>query len=66
MCQILGIKRNSYYSYQKRKNSKPENDPEHDEIIEMVTKIAKASDYTYGERRMKNALNALGFLSADI
>ena len=61
MCQILGIKRNSYYSYQKRKNSKPENDPEHDEIIEMVTKIAKASDYTYGERRMKNALNALGF-----
>ncbi len=27
----------------------------------MVTRIAKASDHTYGERRMKEALNALGF-----
>jgi len=27
----------------------------------MVTRIADASDHTYGERRMKKALNALGF-----
>ena len=61
MCQVLGVKRNSYYSYQQRKRNKPENDPEHVEIIDMVTRIAEASDFTYGERRMKQALNALGF-----
>ncbi len=60
MCRVLGVKRNNYYSYQKRQSNKID-DPEHDEIIEMVMRIAKASDHTYGERRMKKALNALGF-----
>ena len=51
MCQILQVKRNNYYSYQKR-NAKKFNDPNHDEIIELVKDIAKFSDYTYGKRRV--------------
>jgi putative transposase len=36
-----------------------EQDPEH-EVLEWVKKIAEASDYTYGFRRMAKALQALG------
>lgn len=47
-------------SYQQRQRNKPD-DPEHQEILEWVKKIAEASQYCYGSRRMKNALNALGY-----
>lgn len=60
MCQLLGITRHGYYSYQQRQRNKPDN-PEHEEVIEWVKKIAEASQYCYGSRRMKNALNALGY-----
>ena len=43
-----------------RRNEQLEPDPQHDELIEWVQKIADASDYTYGVRRMKRALNSLG------
>ena len=59
MCRLLGVKRNNFYSYQKRSLNKVV-DPDHDEIIELLTRMAESSDHTYGERRMQKALNALG------
>lgn len=60
MCQQLGVKRSAYYSHLKREQLKPDN-PEQDEMIEWVQDIAKASENTYGYRRMKTALNVLGY-----
>lgn len=60
MCRLLGVKRNNFYSYQKRSVNKTV-DPDHDEMIELLTRMDIASDHTYGERRMKKALNSLGF-----
>ena len=59
-CQVLGVSRNSYYQYMERLRSKPD-DPVHTEMLEWVKAIAESSDYTYGSRRMKKALNALGY-----
>ncbi len=36
-------------------------DPEHQEMLDWMKDIAIASKYTYGRRRMKRAMNALGF-----
>jgi putative transposase len=60
MCQLLGVTRQGYYSYQKRQNNKPK-DPLQDELIEWIKKIAESSHYCYGSRRMRKALNALGY-----
>ena len=60
MCQVLGVIRQCYYHYRRNKENKPV-DPEHLEMLMWVKEIAKASDDTYGSRRMKKALNALGF-----
>jgi len=60
MCKVLGVKRNSYYSFQKRRREKPQG-PRHDEMLEWVKDIAKSSDFTYGSRRMKRALNVIGY-----
>lgn len=60
MCQLLGVTRQSFYSYQKRLKHKPE-DPLHNDLIEWVKKIAESSHYCYGSRRMRKALNALGY-----
>ena len=60
MCRVLGVKRNGYYSFQRTQSLKIE-DPDHAEMLEWVSDIAESSYYSYGERRMKKALNALGF-----
>jgi transposase InsO family protein len=60
MCRILGVKSNNYYSYQKRNTDKTD-DATHQEMLELVKDIAKFSDNTYGERRIKAVLNALSF-----
>ena len=59
MCQVLGVSRNGYYSYQ----SSPARvvDPEHLEMLCWVKDIAESSKYSYGSRRMKRALNALSY-----
>jgi transposase InsO family protein len=57
----MGVTSSGYYSYQKRKRTKLNNDPEHDELLEWVKKISVASKFTYGSRRIRMALNALGF-----
>jgi transposase InsO family protein len=60
MCKVLEVKNSNYYSYQKRTANKTEN-PDHDDIIGWIQDIAKFSGYTYGERRIKAALDALSF-----
>jgi len=59
MCQVLGVKRSCYYSYTKS-NSRSV-DPEHEQMLDWVAKIDKSSKNSYGSRRMKRALNALGY-----
>lgn len=60
MCRLLGVTRSGYYGYEGRQADKPD-DPEHEEMLEAVLAIAKASDDSYGSRRMKRALNALSY-----
>lgn len=59
-CQVLGVSRQCYYHYRRHTENKPI-DPEHGEMLEWVNKIAQASDDTYGSRRMKEAMNCLGY-----
>ena len=58
MCQVLGVSRNGYYSY---KRSEGHIDPVKEEMLYWVKRLSEESDYTYGSRRMKHALNALGY-----
>lgn len=60
MCRLLGVTRSGYYQYQKNKENKLV-DSEGMELLEWMKKIAESSNYTYGSRRMKKALNALGY-----
>jgi putative transposase len=60
MCRVLGVRRNGYYSYQKRRRSNPRAG-EREALLGWVTKIASTSENTYGTRRIKKALNALGY-----
>lgn len=59
-CRVLGVTRNGYYSHEVRKNTRPA-DPMYQAMIDWVKDIAERSRYSYGSRRMKKALNALGF-----
>lgn len=60
MCRVMGVKRNGFYRFLKQQTGSPR-DPLPEDMLEAVREIAKASDYTYGTRRMKKALNILGF-----
>ena len=59
-CQVLGVRRSGYYNYQSSQANKAD-DSKHQEMLEWVKDIAESSDYSYGSRRMKQALNALSF-----
>lgn len=58
MCRLLGVRRNGYYHFQKESTSVSGED---EELKEWIKKIAESSKNSYGSRRMKKALNALGF-----
>ena len=60
MCRILGVKRNGYYGYQKSQSEKI-HDPKHEEMLDWIKEIAESSRHSYGYRRMKKALNVLGY-----
>jgi len=60
MCQVLGVDRSCYYHYRRQMDNRPV-DSEHEEMLEWIQDIAKASDHSYGSRRMKKALNCLGY-----
>jgi len=56
-CQVLGVNRSGYYAFAKR----DKDDSLHQEMLEWVDDIFESSKKTYGSRRMKAALNALGY-----
>jgi putative transposase len=58
MCRLLGVRRNGYYHFQKQKHTV---NLEDEELVGWMKKIAESSKNSYGSRRMKKALNALGF-----
>ncbi len=60
MYRVLGVSRQGYYHYRRNVETKLA-DSEHLEMLEWMKDIAIASQYTYGRRRMKRAMNALGF-----
>ena len=60
MCQLMGVCRNGFYHYQKHTANKTD-DPVHQEMLRWEKQIAEATDDSYGSRRMKRALNLLGF-----
>ena len=55
----MGVSRSGFYAWLRCQDREP--DPEHEEKLEWVKELAKASDYTYGSRRMARALRALGY-----
>lgn len=57
----MGVAPSGYYSYQKRKQTKPNNEPEHQELLEWVKKISESNEFSYGNRRIRKALNAHGY-----
>ena len=59
MCRLLGVTRGGYYVYQRRGGEQI--DYYHEELLEAVRDIAKATEDSYGSRRMKEALNALSY-----
>jgi len=60
MSRLLGVSRNAYYRYCQRQREQLPN-AEHEAMIEAVKEVAQSSDKSYGSRRMKHALNALGY-----
>ncbi|MCU7886932.1 MAG: IS3 family transposase [Candidatus Thiodiazotropha sp. (ex Lucinoma aequizonata)] len=59
-CQVLGVKRSAYYQYIARRTSHKK-DKNHQEMLEWIENIAESSDHTYDSRRIKKALNILGY-----
>ena len=59
MCRLLGVTRSGFYGYQRRGGGRV--DYYHQELLEAVKDIAKATDDSYGSRRMKQALNILSY-----
>ena len=59
MCRLLGVTRGGYYGYQQRGGGSI--DYYRQELLEAVRDIAKATQDSYGSRRMKAALNALSY-----
>ncbi|MCU7899250.1 MAG: IS3 family transposase [Candidatus Thiodiazotropha sp. (ex Lucinoma aequizonata)] len=59
-CQVLGVKRSAYYQYIARQRSHKE-DKNHQEMLEWIENIAESYDHTYSSRRIKKALNILGY-----
>ena len=59
LCRLLGVSRGGFYAYLRRQEREP--DPKRTEKLACVRHLAKASDHTYGSRRMAKGLRALGY-----
>lgn len=59
MCRILGVLRQGYYRYCQRRSTTT--NPEHQEQLSWIKEIARASEDSYGTRRMSKALRVLGY-----
>jgi transposase InsO family protein len=58
MCRVLGVLRSGYYHYEKQRKN-PRDLQQHNEMLAHIKWLAEASDYSYGSRRMKKAMNIL-------
>jgi putative transposase len=56
----MGVKNNSFCSYQKRKREKP-GDPCHKEMVDLVKEISVSSRQKYGQCQIKEALIINGY-----
>ena len=61
MCRLLGVRRNGFYRYMSKQDKPNPEDERRAEIIEWMHKIAQETEFSYGSRRMKKALNSLGY-----
>ena len=59
-CEVLGVSRQGYYHYNKVTANKQQT-AEHQEMLEWIKEIAVLTDFSYGSRRMKKALNTLSY-----
>lgn len=59
-CRVLDVSRNGYYHYEKVTRKKAL-DSEHQEMLEWIKLLGEKTKYSYGSRRMKEALNALSY-----
>lgn len=59
MCRVLEVKRNCYYGYQERQRNKK--DDVEIELLDWIKKLSDSSRCSYGNRRIKEGLNALGY-----
>lgn len=60
MCKVLGVSCNGYYAYCMR-IADGEYEAERQELLHLIKKLDESTENTYGRRRMKEALFALGF-----
>jgi transposase InsO family protein len=60
LCQVLGVSRPCYYYYRQQMAKKRE-DGVHRDMLAWIKANDEWSDQSYGSRRMKNALNGLGY-----
>ena len=61
LCRLLGVKRNGFYRFMTIRQKRSNDNAKRKEMLEWLHKIAKASNDSYGSRRMKKALNCLGY-----
>jgi len=59
LCRLLGVSRGGFYAYLRRRERGP--NPERQEKLACVRRLAEASDHTYGSRRMAKGLHALRY-----
>ena len=60
-CRVLGVSRQGYYHYSKVTVNKQKT-VEHQEMLEWIKELAILTDFSYGSRRMKRALNTLSYI----
>jgi len=60
LCQVVGVSRPCYYYYRQQMAKKRE-DGGHRDMLAWIKANDALRDPSYGSRRMKNALNGLGY-----
>lgn len=60
MCRLFRVSRSAYYDYVRRQANHSDNSY-HMKLIDTIMNIAESSHYAYGSRRMKKALNTIGY-----
>jgi len=60
MCRVLDVSRNGYYRFEKQ-NRDLGRKQFHEEMLACIQWIAKSTKNSYGSRRMKVAMNCLGY-----